>query len=61
MTKRRPLLAWKFAYDTCAMAFDFYQEIHRTQTFFQKLQQADRLDTVCRPPDQQSSHFPTFW
>ena len=26
-----------------------------------KLQQADSLDTVCRPLDQQSSHFPTFW
>ena len=40
------------AYDTYAMAFDFYQEIHRTRTFFQKLQSADSLDTVCRPLDQ---------
>ena len=30
------------------MAFDFYQEIHRTRTFFQKLQQGDRLNTVFR-------------
>ena len=43
------------------MAFDFYQEIHRTRTFSQKLQQADSLDKVFCPLDQQSSHFPTFW
>ena len=42
------------------MAFDFYQEIHSTRTFFQKWQQADSLDTGCRPLDQQSSNFPTF-
>ena len=29
------------------MAFDFYQEIHRTQIFPQILQQADSLGTVC--------------
>ena len=28
----------QFAYDTYAVAFDFYQEIHRTRTFFRKLQ-----------------------
>ena len=31
------------------MAFDFYQEIHGTRTFFRKLQRADSLDTVSRP------------
>ena len=39
----------------------FIREKHRTRTFFQKLQQADKLDTVCRLLDQQRSHFPTFW
>ena len=28
------------------------QQIHRTQTLFQELQQAESLDTVCRPLDQ---------
>ena len=60
MTQRPPLAKW-FAYDTYAMAFDFYQQIHRTRTFSQKFQQADSLGTVCRPLDQQISHFPTFW
>ena len=47
-----PQLAWQFAYDSYRIAFDFYQEIHETQTFFQKLQQAESLGTVCRPLDQ---------
>ena len=40
-----PEISDKMATDRYAMAFDFYQEIHRMRTFFRKLQQADSLDT----------------
>ena len=42
-------------------SFNFYQKIHRTQSFFQKLQKAGNSGTVCRPPDEQTSDFSTFW
>ena len=63
LVRKWPPLAWQFAYDTYAMAFDFYREIHRTRTFFRKLQQSNSYNYHSLPPsiDQQSSHFPTFW
>ena len=39
----------------------FYQKIHRNLNIFQKLQKAGISGTVCRPLDEQTSHFSTFW